>query len=239
MGDVTPKAVVALTQVSGTSTLTPIAVDSFGTVQVSPPTQNVGGTEEQASLITGIGGLISPPPVYALFGVDLAYGNNPFLNRLEPITTIGNGGDAIPPIEQGNIGVDSWEFAWDGTQFDRVRIASVFKTLIVTASGTTALWVPAGGTSFRIMGYTIDVAGTLAATGVQTIELVDGSTVIRNHLANCIETPTVSISGGADHITCDLGQGLLSINPGNTLNVHLSVAMATGGVAINIWGTEE
>ena len=130
-------------------------------------------------------------------------------------------------------------YAWNGASYDRVRIANIFHTVIATALGSTPVWTPTAGKSFRLMGYTIDVAGTMAATGVNTIKLEDGATVIKNHLANCIQTPTASISGGADHIQANLGQGQLSAAAGNVLNVNLSVAMATGGVAVNVWGCEE
>jgi hypothetical protein len=129
--------------------------------------------------------------------------------------------------------------AFNGTTYDRVRIANVFKTAFVTAVGPTPIWTPAVGKRFRLMGYTIDVAGTAAATGTQRIELLDAAAIIRNHLAAVIQTPTASISGGADHMGADLGQGELSAAANNVLNVTLSFAMATGGVAINVWGTEE
>ncbi len=89
------------------------------------------------------------------------------------------------------------------------------------------------------MGYTIDIAGTTAATGPQIVKLLDAAVVIRNHIGQTIQTQTASISGGADHMGADLGQGELSAVANNVLNVTLSVVMATGGVAINVWGTEE
>lgn len=147
--------------------------------------------------------------------------------------------DALVPNATGNARDIAQLFGFNGTTFDRVRIANVFHSVIATAAGSTAVWTPTAGKRFRLMGYTISVAGTLAATGVQTIKLEDSATVIKNHLANVIETPSASISGGDTQIGVDLGQGELSATVNNVLNINLSTAMATGGVAINVWGTEE
>jgi hypothetical protein len=147
--------------------------------------------------------------------------------------------DSLAPTAIGNERVIAQLFGWNGASFDRIRIANVFKTVVATEAGATALWTPAAGKSFRLMGYTISVAGTLAATGVQTLQLLDGATAIKNHLANVIETTTVSISGGDTQIGADLGQGELSAAANNVLSINLGSAMATGGVAVNAWGTEE
>jgi hypothetical protein len=153
--------------------------------------------------------------------------------------SIGSNVDDVPPQTTGQQSVAAQLYGWNGASFDRVRLANISYTVIATASGATAVWTPAAGKRFRLLGYTIDVAGTLAATGVQTIELQDNATTFKNHLGHVIETTTASISGGADHMGADLGQGYLSTAVNNVLNINLSTTMATGGVAINVWGTEE
>jgi hypothetical protein len=142
--------------------------------------------------------------------------------------------DAVSGAQFG-LAVASFAYGWDGAAWDRARIATIFKTVIATAAGNTAVWTPAAGKQFRLMGYSISIAGTLAATGVLTVELVDQATVIKNHVATVAQTtPT-----GDTQIGIDLGQGQLSAAANNILQVNLSVAMATGGVAVNAWGTEE
>lgn len=126
---------------------------------------------------------------------------------------------------------------FNGTTFDRVRIATVYKTVLATALGLTPVWTPTAGKKFRLMGYTISVAGTLAATGVNLLKLVDS--VVGNVIAQHQATVTITTPTGDTQIGADLGQGFLSAAINNVLQINLSVAMATGGVAVNVWGTEE
>jgi hypothetical protein len=151
----------------------------------------------------------------------------------------GNNVDALAAEATGNLASDAFGYGWNGASFDRIRVANIFKTVTATASGATNVWTPTAGKKFRLMGYTISCAGTLAATGVQTLQLLDNATVIKNHAANMIQTTTVSISGGDTQIGADLGNGQLSAAANNVLKISLGTAMATGEVAVNAWGTEE
>lgn len=167
------------------------------------------------------------------------FGYNPVSTNFDRVQVQPNNSDAIATETTGNLASESFLYGYNGSTFDRVRVANIFHTVVATAAGNTAVWTPTAGKKFRLMGYTISAAGTLAATGVNTLQLRDGGTVIKTHLANMIQTPTVSISGGDTQIGADLGQGQLSATANNVLNVNLSTAMATGGVAVNVWGTEE
>lgn len=153
--------------------------------------------------------------------------------------SIGSNTDAVPAQATGQQSVAAQLYGWNGASFDRVRLANVSQTVVATAAGPTAVWTPTAGKKFRLLGYTIDVAGTMAATGVQAIQLQDDATTFKNHLAEVIETTTVSISNSTTNIGADLGQGYLSTAADNVLNIVLGTAMVTGGVAINVWGTEE
>ncbi|MGH7747190.1 MAG: hypothetical protein ACREQ5_20900 [Candidatus Dormibacteria bacterium] len=141
-------------------------------------------------------------------------------------------------VNQNDFGLTqvSFSYGFNGASFDRVRIPVIFKTIAATAAGLTPVWTPAAGKSFRLMGYSISVAGTLAATGVQLIQLRDGAATIiqRQNATVTITTPTDD-----SHMGVDLGQGILSAAPNNVLNINLGTAMASGEVDINVWGTEE
>lgn len=128
----------------------------------------------------------------------------------------------------------SYTYGFNGDSFDRNRVANVFKTVVATDSGDTAVWTPASGKKFRLMGYTISVCGTFLTLGVQTIVLNDGATAVANHVAGV--GATVS---GDSQIAANLGQGKLSDTANNVLNITLGTDMLTGAVTINAWGTEE
>lgn len=164
------------------------------------------------------------------------YGVNSDTGNLDRIRAVTSNADAIPS-ELGNLAVFSYSAGFNGATFDRVRVANVFKTAFATAAGETAVWTPTGGKKFRLMGYTISVAGTLAATGTNRIQLLDGTggTVIANHIATLTDTtPTGDTQMGADW-----GQGFLSGAADRILRVKLASAVSNGGVAVNAWGTEE
>lgn len=163
-------------------------------------------------------------------GKDTASGN------FTPVPSDGNDADAVAAVAKGPLNVNSFAYVWNGATWDRVRGATIYKTVIATAAGETTVWDPAGGKKIRLMGYTISVAGTLAATGVQTIQLLDGNggTVIKNHVA----TVTATTPTGDSQMGADLGNGQLLTTDAN-LRVKLGTAMDTGSVTVNAWGTEE
>lgn len=111
-------------------------------------------------------------------------------------------------------------------------LADQFGNAIATAAGNTGVLSVTIGKLLRLMGYTISVAGTLAAAGVQQIQLVDAasSAILATHFATVDTTAT-----GDTQIGADLGNGILLT--GYLLYVNLGTAMATGGVAVNAWGT--
>ena len=128
-------------------------------------------------------------------------------------------------------------YAWNGAGWDRVRAAEVFKSIAASAAGNTAAWTPAAGKKFRLLAWRLSVAGTLAADGTQVIQLRDGAnTVIARAGANV----AAALPANDTQIGEDYGaKGQLSAAANNVLNLNLGTAMATGGVYLDVWGTEE
>lgn len=132
--------------------------------------------------------------------------------------------------------------AFNGTSWERLRTANVFKTVTATASGDTAVWTPAAGKKFRLLGYTIEVTGEAATAGGARIEIVlrDNTTAI-----GCGSSVYVPNAGGtvmgAEYNSGQrtIGNGKLSAVADQILNVNLSAALSAGVVRVNAWGTEE
>jgi hypothetical protein len=144
------------------------------------------------------------------------------------IETVSSGGGATTTDIQG--------FAGTAHGFRAFNVAFIFKTAFVTASGSTVVWTPTTSTQFVLMGYTISIAGTLAATGPLRIQLIDGPTnskTIANHMA-AVSNPIA----GDTQIGSDWGNGYIGQVGNNTLSINLSAAMTTGGVGIDVWGVE-
>jgi hypothetical protein len=132
--------------------------------------------------------------------------------------------------------------AYGGTNQDdhdvwaRVRGANVFKHIVATAAGATTVWTPPGSTRWRLLGFVISVAGTLAATAPLRVDLRDNGTNIWSGFATVSDTTPV----GDAQLGADYGLiGLPSSGFEQDLTVNLSAAMLTGGVAVNAWGVQE
>lgn len=181
-------------------------------------------------------------PVYAL----IAGGAPTRIGEIRCGTVFDANSDPITPFvlldDLGGL-LGTWAFgrafggdSGNGPEFVALRTATVFRTVVADAAGETTIWTPAAGLRFRLLGYTISVCGTLAALGVETIDFLDGTggAIIASHLAAV--GATVS---GDSQISAQLGNGILSAVADNELVVDLGTAFTDGGVAINVWGTEE
>jgi hypothetical protein len=129
-----------------------------------------------------------------------------------------------------------------GSTYDSPRTANVFNTISATASGNSAIWTPATGKKFRLMGYLIEVTGNAAqaAGGHITMQLRDGAAGATGlqHNANI---PAVAGTGVVGYSTgwVGLGNGYLSTAAGNVLNLNLSANLTGGVVRVVVAGTED
>jgi len=113
------------------------------------------------------------------------------------------------------------------------RTPTVFKRGIVTTLGSTALWTPAAGKRFRLMGYSWSVPNTATSAAGTTFGLLDTAAGIC-YLSE-IGTTTAGINGS---VTLP-GNGYLSVTVGGVLNVNLTAALTVGELLVSAWGTEE
>lgn len=145
-----------------------------------------------------------------------------------------NNADAVAPISNSLVRGENFLFLYNGASWDRARGQNISKTLSATATGDNTVWTPTSGKKFRLMGYTISVAGTLASLGPLTLQIKDGATVVYNHIVAVAAT-----LAGDSQISASLGQGYLSTAANNTLRLNLGGTLLTGAATINAWGTEE
>lgn len=135
-----------------------------------------------------------------------------------------------------------YQMCFNGSTFDRVRVANMYKTTVATASGDTAVWTPTSGKKFRVMGYQIQMSSnaSLAAGAVLEIVLRDGATPIG--VGSSVFVPTIAVTttpGMSNSGWILLSNGFLSSAANNVLNVNLSAALVTGEVRVVVMGTEE
>ena len=236
---ISPKLVAIFGFSSATNLPIPIAADAAGILQVGPPV-SAGQTVsiENTSQLSFSQGA----PVQGLVTAAYLYATDEISPNAYQLISGSTGSDGDTPNLNGVLFDVAHLRGWNGTGWDRIRVANVFKSVLATAAGNTVVWTPTVGKKFRLMGYTLSVAGTLAATGVELMKLTDGvaGTTIAQHQAAMIQTTTVSISGGDTQIGAALGNGYLSGAINTALQVNLSTAITGGGgCVVNAWGTEE
>lgn len=133
-------------------------------------------------------------------------------------------------------------YMWTGAAWVGARTPNVFKLVsAVTASGNTAVWTPASGKKFRLMGYQIflsDQAKASAAADL-VISFQDATTAIGAGMMAYVPTAITAGEVNPSSGPVDLGNGYLSTTANNVLNVNLSFALTGGSVAVAAWGTEE
>ena len=113
------------------------------------------------------------------------------------------------------------------------RTPSIFKTVAATLIGSTALWTPAAGKKFRILGFKVAIPSTATTAAGSTITLKDGAGTVF----------TLAVLGATTQIVTyqqtGMMNGYLSAAADNVLNVDLSAALTAGAVVVDVWGTEE
>ena len=121
---------------------------------------------------------------------------------------------------------------------ESVRTPTKFKHVLCTTAAATALWTPAGGKKFRIMGYVICPDAGLAAAGIQLITFLDQAAAIT--IAHQTYLPiAASIAHQVPIVVALPGNGYISAVADNVLNVTMTSNVTAGAVSIFVYGTEE
>lgn len=151
----------------------------------------------------------------------------------------------VPGSSQTPVGVTSAEYAYIGgasSQWDRIRVPNVFKTVGVSALGINAVWTPSSGRKFRLMRYKVSLSGdsTVSGGGEPSIQFVDGP----SNFMPFVEQPYVpgtaaNVFGAWSSGWIDLGNGFLSFVADRVLNVNLGMALTNGVLRVQVCGTEE
>lgn len=113
---------------------------------------------------------------------------------------------------------------FDGTNWQRQRLANAFKPQDAVAVGTEAtIWTPAAGKKFRLMG------------GVLAVATAAGAVKLRDNTAGTIIAviPTLTLN---DPVPFELDQGILSAVANNVLTAQGAATAVLHGI---VFGTEE
>ena len=123
-------------------------------------------------------------------------------------------------------------FGTAGT-WEKQRTPTIFVFTNANNAGSTALWTPAAGKKFRLMGYNWTVGSNTTAAVQTVVQLMDNATGI-----SVLFTMGATTSG-VSNTTNFNGNGYLSVAANNVLNINLSNAMTAGQIYVTAWGCEE
>ncbi len=116
----------------------------------------------------------------------------------------------------------------------------VFKNGGFTTVAATAIWTPAAGKKFRLLGFTADIGShcAIAVAGTLSILINDGATALA--IYECfLPAAAASTTIGINKTVAFGGNGFLSAAANNTLNVTLNTALTAGTGRLVAWGQEE
>jgi hypothetical protein len=121
---------------------------------------------------------------------------------------------------------------------EAIRTPMIYNHQLCTTVAATAVWTPAAGKKFRLMGYVICPDAGMGVAGIELITFLDSAAAIT--IAHQTYLP---IAGSIQHQTPIVvalpGNGYLSSAANNVLNVTLTTAVTAGAVSIFVYGTEE
>jgi hypothetical protein len=141
-----------------------------------------------------------------------------------------------------NSAIAAAQYVYNGTNTDRRRTPTTFKTATATASGDTALWTPTSGKKFRLMRFILQITADAATSGGADIDIIlrDATTGLAAALTVFVPA-AAGTTFGATVTTgwIDWGNGYLSTAANNVLNINLSAALTSGKVRAIAVGTEE
>ncbi len=182
---------------------------------------------------------LNPNLINALDEKAFVYGfNGVTWDRLESLS---DNADNQAALTLGLLATIARQQAWNGATWERIRTPNVFKTAQVTEAGTTALWTPAAGKKFRLMGYMMLVSSNTVTnfSGTNLILLLDNAAATGISFNPYFPNALVIASATQSVQATNIGNGYLSTAANNVLNVNLVAAITGGSLTFNVWGTEE
>ena len=163
------------------------------------------------------------------------------------ITNFNNADNADGLVPTANIVVprtiaEQWLYNPATPGFERARTAVIYKRFSgITATGQTAIWTPAAGKRFRLMGFFISLTqnAIAAAAAVDTVFLQDSSTDTGIGVQWFIPTAAGTVDKMPWLVGDIPGNGFLSATANNVLNFNNGVALTAGSFFGHVYGTEE
>lgn len=235
------QSVAVSNTVSTTSNQLPSALTASGNLKVAIQE----GTSGTVHNVTGDGidgSLVDSAGLQAYNGTNWervrSVNTGQVVTTLKSSTGVELGIVSLPSVTDGTsltlngLAVASSNFGWNGYNYDRYRVATVFKWaefLTFTTNTVLQVWSPTSGRKVRVMGFTISVSAACAIN----VRLGAAGSGTRFYT---LRFPT----GGGTH-TVSLGNGLIASAVNHVLEIQNPTSPSSGTTDVHVaaWGTEE
>ena len=136
-----------------------------------------------------------------------------------------------------------WTIAWQVINNEStgvpetVRTPTWFFTVNCTTIAATSIVAAVAGKKHRILGIIVNIAGGMAAAGLQTVSILDVAADMGLDPSFWVEIAATPVG---QSIYLDLrpnGKLVAAVN--TAINVTLTAAMTAGAVSVTIWGDDE
>jgi hypothetical protein len=127
------------------------------------------------------------------------------------------------------------------TTWEPVKTPSVYKNVWATAAGSTAIWTSGVGKKWRLMGIVLTMAAaSTTAAGPMVIKIYDVAADIGIGITLSVAAMALTVTAPMVILTIpEMKNGILAAATNTALNINLSNAFTTGGISVQVWGTEE
>lgn len=113
------------------------------------------------------------------------------------------------------------------------KTPTTWKAASANAINTTALWTPAGGKKFRLLGFSWAIPSNATSAAGAVVSLLDSAATV------CYVAAISATTGAQSGQVAFAGNGYLSAAADQVLYFQLSAAFTAGAIYATAWGVEE
>jgi hypothetical protein len=195
---------------------------------------------------------LEKPLVYPSFLFDIqsnpmkAFGStNPFPMRIADALVgsrlaIVNNGDDLVYGQMVGLSTLSAMYYWNATSsaFEKVRTPVIWKSALISANGSTAIWTSGVGKKARLMGIRMTLVNGTTAAAACLLKVLDVAADTGIGVQIC-GAALGAVGTSSIIVNENYGNGYLMAATNTAININLSSALAVAGVFVQVWGTEE
>ena len=188
---------------------------TYGVVPYDPVTGKAFGSTNPLSTQ-----LISPTGIYTVYIGQALDGNNaPTTNYLFTA---------------------SLQLFWNANTnlLERTRTPTVWKSALISANGSTAIWTSAVGKKARLMGIRITLINATTAAAACLLKVLDVAADTGIGVQIC-GAAMGAVGTSSIIVNETYMNGYLMAATNTAININLSSVLAVAGVFVQVWGTEE